>query len=68
MWPALGYLEAHRPPVKETVVGIALLILLLALVAGGIGLFVEALQWLLIIALVLLLVGAFAGWQGRSRA
>lgn len=48
--------------------GIALLILLLALVAGGIGLFVEALQWMLIIALVLLVVGAFAGWQGRSRA
>jgi hypothetical protein len=47
--------------------GIVLLILLLALVAGGVGLFVEALRWLLIIALVLLVVGLFTGWRGRSQ-
>jgi hypothetical protein len=37
------------------------LILLLALLVGGVGLFVEALRWLLIVALVLLIVGALAG-------
>lgn len=47
--------------------GIALLILLIALIAGGVGLFVEAMQWLLIIALVLLVVSFFTGWRARSR-
>jgi hypothetical protein len=42
-----------------------LIILLIALVLGGVGLFVEALRWLLIIALVLFLVGAFTGWRSR---
>ncbi len=48
--------------------GTALLILLLALLIGGLGLFVEALRWVLIIAVVLLIVGAFTGFRGRSRA
>ncbi len=47
--------------------GVALIVLLLALLLGGVGLFVEALRWLLIIALVLLLIGAFTGWRGRTR-
>jgi hypothetical protein len=47
---------------------IALLILLLALLVGGVGLAVEALRWLLIIAVVLLIVGALTGWRGRGRA
>ena len=47
--------------------GIALLILILALIVGGVGLFVEALQWMLIVALILLVVGALTGWRGRSR-
>ncbi len=48
--------------------GIALLILLLALLIGGLGLFVEALRWVLIIAVVLLIVSAFTGFRGgRSR-
>ncbi len=47
--------------------GVALLVLILALLLGGVGLFVEALRWLLIIAIVLLLIGAFTGWRGRSR-
>jgi hypothetical protein len=37
------------------------LILLLALLVGGVGLFVEALRWLLIVALVLLIIGAVTG-------
>lgn len=43
-----------------------LLIVLLALLLGGVGLAVEALRWLLIIALVLLLVGALQGYRGRG--
>lgn len=39
----------------------AVLILLLALVLGGVGLFVEALRWLLIVALILLIIGAVTG-------
>ena len=42
------------------------LLFILALVLGGVGLFVEALRWVLIIALVLLVVGAFMGWSRRS--
>lgn len=45
----------------------ALLILLLALVLGGVGLFVEALRWVLIIALILLIISAFTGFRGRAR-
>lgn len=48
--------------------GTALLILLLALVLGGVGLFVEALRWVLIIAVVLLLISAFTGYRGRRVA
>lgn len=44
----------------------ALLILVLALILGGVGLFVEALRWVLIIALILLIVSAFTGYRGRS--
>ncbi len=47
--------------------GLAVLILVLALVLGGVGLFVEALRWVIIIAVVLLLAGLVAGWMGRAR-
>lgn len=43
----------------------AVIIILLALVVGGVGLAVEALRWLLIIAVVLLILGAISG---RRRA
>jgi hypothetical protein len=43
----------------------AVIIILLALVLGGVGLAVEALRWLLIIALVLFVVGAITGRRGR---
>lgn len=46
--------------------GIALLILILALILGGVGLFVEALRWVLIIAVVLLIISAFTGYRGRA--
>jgi len=48
--------------------GLVLLLLVLALLFGGVGLFVAGLKWLLIIALVLLLVGALTGSRvSRSR-
>lgn len=46
--------------------GLLVLLLVLALIFGGVGLFVEGLKWLLIIALILLLVGAFTGYRGRG--
>jgi hypothetical protein len=47
-------------------VSTAVIIILLALVLGGVGLAVEALRWLLIIALVLFVVGAITGRRGRA--
>jgi hypothetical protein len=45
----------------------AILLLILALIFGGVGLFVEALRWVLIIAVVLLILGALTGWRGRAK-
>jgi hypothetical protein len=45
--------------------GVVIAILLLALLLGGLGLFVEALRWLLIIALVLFVLGAVSGYRRR---
>ncbi len=44
---------------------LVLVLLLLALLFGGVGLFVEGLKWVLIIALVLLLAGLVTGYRGR---
>lgn len=48
--------------------GIVIALLLLALLLGGIGLFIEGLKWLLIIALVLFVVSAITGFSSRSRS
>ena len=45
--------------------GLVVLLLILALLFGGIGLFIEGLKWLLVIALVLLVVSALTGFRGR---
>lgn len=45
--------------------GVVLLLLLLALLFGGLGLFVEGLKWALIIAIVLVIAGALTGSRGR---
>lgn len=45
--------------------GAAVLLLILALLLGGVGLFVEALRWVLIISIVLLLLSALTGFRGR---
>jgi len=40
---------------------VVVVLLLLALLFGGVGLFVEGLKWLLIVALVLIVAGALSG-------
>ena len=45
--------------------GLALVLIVLALLIGGVGLLVKGLTWALIIALVLLVAGAFTGFSGR---
>lgn len=45
---------------------VVVVLLLLALLFGGVGLFVEGLKWVLIVALALLVVGALAGYSRRG--
>jgi hypothetical protein len=47
--------------------GLVVFLLLLALLFGGAGLFVEGLKWLLIIALILFVASAFSGYRTRIR-
>ena len=47
---------------------LVVIIILAALVFGGIGLFVEAAAWALFIALALIIVGAVMGFAGRGRS
>ena len=44
---------------------LVVLLLLLALLFGGVGLLVEGLKWLLIIAVILFIVGLLTGYRGR---
>ena len=46
--------------------GLVLILLLLALLFGGVGLFIEGLKWALVVALVLLVLGAFSGYSYRG--
>lgn len=46
---------------------VVIVLLLLALLFGGVGLFVEGLIWLLIIAAVLFVASALMGFNGRRR-
>jgi uncharacterized membrane protein YtjA (UPF0391 family) len=43
--------------------GLVILLLLLALLFGGVGLAYGALKFLLVIAVVLLIVSVFTGWR-----
>lgn len=45
--------------------GLVILLLVLALIFGGVGLFVEGLRILLIIAGILLIIGLVTGARGR---
>lgn len=46
--------------------GVVVLLLLLALLFGGVGLFVEGLKWALIIAIALVIASFFTGFRSRS--
>jgi hypothetical protein len=50
----------------RTAVGVAAGLLVLALVLGIVGLVMDALRWLLILAAIVLLVGGVIGWVSRS--
>ncbi|HSL10435.1 MAG TPA: hypothetical protein VLA82_03875 [Actinomycetota bacterium] len=45
--------------------GLIVLLLILALVFGGLGLLVEGLLWLLVIAGILVVAGMVLGFRGR---
>lgn len=45
---------------------LVILLLVLALLLGGVGLFVEALRWVLIIAVVLLIISFVTGYMRRA--
>lgn len=45
--------------------GLVILLIVLALIFGGVGIFIEAARWALIIALVLLILGAVSGSRAR---
>jgi hypothetical protein len=47
--------------------GLVILLIILALILGGVGLVVEALRWFLIIALILIVIGALMGFRTRGR-
>ncbi len=65
----VGYLNVTTPaPEEDTDMGLVILLLVLALIFGGVGLFVEGLKWALIVALVLLVISAFSGFSRRGRA
>ena len=44
------------------------ILIVLALLFGGVGLLIEGLRWALIIGVALLLLGAFTGLRARSGA
>lgn len=46
--------------------GLAVFFIVVALVLGGLGLFVTALKWTLILAVALLIAGIIAGWAQRG--
>lgn len=50
------------------VIWLVIVLLILALIFGGVGLFVEALRWILIIALILLLLSFVFGFMIRRGA
>jgi CHASE2 domain-containing sensor protein len=55
----------NTPP-KEDTMGLVVALLILALLVGGAGLFLEGVKWLLIVALILFVASFFTGYRGRS--
>jgi hypothetical protein len=46
---------------------VIVILLVLALIAGGVGLVIEGLMWLLLIALLFVVVSAIVGFVSRGR-
>jgi hypothetical protein len=53
--------------VRGDAMWLVIALIVLAVIFGGIGLFVAAAKWALIIALILLVVGAVMGFMNRRR-
>lgn len=60
-----GINEVDHP--NGAFMGLAILILIVALIVGGVGLFVDALQLLLWVGLILLILSFFTGYRARRR-
>jgi hypothetical protein len=65
LWNTYGHrsLRGTAPAMTPLIV----ILLILALVFGGIGLFIEGLIWLAIIGLILFVVSGVVGFAGRTR-
>jgi hypothetical protein len=62
--------EPRRPDAALSggdVMGIVIALIVLAIIFGGIGLFVAAAKWALIIGVILLIAGLVMGFMGRGR-
>jgi Flp pilus assembly protein TadB len=57
--------ERRRDESGTDTMGLAIVLLILALIFGVVGFIVEALQWIIVIALILLVVSFVTG--GRAR-
>jgi hypothetical protein len=53
---------------KGALMGIVIVLVILALIVGGIGLVIEGLQLLLVVALVLFIASFVLGRRGRTKA
>jgi hypothetical protein len=60
--------SASRTVRKETVMVLAIVLIVLAILLGLGGLVFTALKWLLIVAVVLLIAGAVSGFLARGKA
>lgn len=53
---------------ESPAMGLAIALVLLALLLGGVGLAVEALRWVVIVAIVLFVLSLITGFRGRRVA
>lgn len=67
--PAAGHSQRDNENAEEwTMSALVIALLVLALIFGGIGLFLAAAKWALIIAVVLVIAGVVTGALGRGRS
>src|SRR3954447_22437176 len=63
-----GAAPPGRGPSRGDLMGLVIVLIVLAVIFGGVGLFVAAAKWALIIALILLIAGAVMGFLNRRRS